>query len=139
MEFQAFSQATGPIASDLPVDDRMLLRNLAIIALVEGSSMWTAILGLLTRHSILNSKQQGGWIKTVARHCELHSSKAILMQTKIASALHNSSKGTSSQDSWGFASLKLGISDSVVEVSLEGTIRLREQVPKAHGSLCSSP
>ena len=39
MEFQAFSQATGPIASDLPVDDRMLLRNLAIIALVEGFSM----------------------------------------------------------------------------------------------------
>ena len=52
-------------------------------------------------------------------------------------------------DSHGFASLKLGISDSVVEVSLQGTIRLkeaelprlmglctirlREQVPKAHG------
>ena len=38
-------------------------------------------------------------------------------------------KGISSQDSWGFASLKLGISDSVVEVFLKGTIRLREQVP----------
>ena len=50
----------------------------------------------------------------------------------------NSSKGTSSQDSWGFASLKLGISDSVVEVSLEGTIRLREQVPKAHGQASTS-
>ncbi len=33
------------------------------------------------------------------------------------------------------ASLKLGIFDSVVEVSLEGTIRLREQVPKTHGAL----
>ena len=39
------------------------------------------------------------------------------------------------QGSWGFASLKLGISDSIVEVSLEGTIRLREQVPKTHGAL----
>ncbi|SHL36929.1 hypothetical protein SAMN05720469_1861 [Fibrobacter intestinalis] len=36
---------------------------------------------------------------------------------------------------YGFASLKLGISDSIVEVSLEGTIRLREQVPKTHGAL----
>ncbi|WP_308603804.1 hypothetical protein, partial [uncultured Fibrobacter sp.] len=41
--------------------------------------------------------------------------------------------------SWGFASLKLGISDCVVEVSLQGTIRLREQVPKAHGALHNSP
>ena len=55
------------------------------------------------------------------------------------------------QGSWGFASLKLGISDCVVEVSLQGTIRLkeaelprlmglctirlREQVPKTHGAL----
>ena len=52
----------------------------------------------------------------------------------IATALHNSSKGTSSQDSWGFASLKLGISDSVVEVSLEGTIRLKEaKLPRLMG------
>ena len=40
-----------------------------------------------------------------------------------------------STDCFGFASLKLGISDSIVEVSLKGTIRLREQVPKAHGAL----
>ena len=56
---------------------------------------------------------------------------------QIASALHNSSKGTSSQDSWGFASLKLGISDSVVEVSLQGTIRLKEaELPRLMG-LCT--
>ena len=36
---------------------------------------------------------------------------------------------------WGCASLKLGISDSIVEVSLQGTIRLREQVPKTHRAL----
>ena len=53
--------------------------------------------------------------------------------SKAHGALHNSSKGTSSQDSWGFASLKLGISDSIVEVSLKGTIRLREQVPGYRG------
>ncbi len=41
---------------------------------------------------------------------------------KIAAALHNSSKGTSSQDSWGFASLELEISDSV----LKEAIRLKE-------------
>ena len=46
----------------------------------------------------------------------------------------NSSKGTSSQDSWGFVSLKLGISDSVVEVSLEETIRLKEaELPRLMG------
>ena len=38
------------------------------------------------------------------------------------------------QDCFGFASLKLGISDSVVEVSLEGTIRLKEaELPRLMG------
>ena len=60
--------------------------------------------------------------------------KQSFSAAKIASALHNSSKGTSSQDSWGFASLKLGISDSIVEVSLEGTIRLKEaELPRLMG------
>ena len=35
---------------------------------------------------------------------------------------------------YGFASLKLGISDSVVEVSLQGTIRLKEaKLPRLMG------
>ena len=42
--------------------------------------------------------------------------------TRIVSALHNSSKGISSQGSWGFASLELEISDSV----LKEAIRLKE-------------
>ena len=47
------------------------------------------------------------------------------------------SKGKSSQDSWSFASLKLGISDSIVEVSLEETIRLKEaEHPRLMG-LCT--
>ena len=38
---------------------------------------------------------------------------------------------------YGFASLKLGISDSVVEVSLQGTIRLKEaELPRLMG-LCT--
>ena len=40
-------------------------------------------------------------------------------------------------DSHGFASLKLGISDSIVEVSLKGTIRLKEaELPRLMG-LCT--
>ena len=39
-----------------------------------------------------------------------------------------------SQDCFGFASLKLGISDSIVEVSLKGTIRLKEaELPRLMG------
>ena len=35
---------------------------------------------------------------------------------------------------YGFASLKLGISDSIVEVSLQGTIRLKEaELPRLMG------
>ncbi|PBC66702.1 hypothetical protein BGX14_2332 [Fibrobacter sp. UWS1] len=40
---------------------------------------------------------------------------------------------------YGFASLKLGISDSIVEVSLEGTIRLKEaELPRLMGRYRSS-
>ncbi|MGM9983558.1 MAG: hypothetical protein ACI38O_02610 [Fibrobacter intestinalis] len=39
-----------------------------------------------------------------------------------------------SQDCFGFASLKLGIFDSIVEVSLKGTIRLKEaELPRLMG------
>ena len=56
--------------------------------------------------------------------------KQSFSAAKIASALHNSSKGTSSQDSWGFASLKLGISDSIVErLGRQSTSQSAKKIP----------